>query len=110
MTTYLVTVLLVSYALWIFFLAAMSLQRAHEAGTLPRAAFALGVPVLVIGFALDFLVNVVVMTPLLLELPREWTVTDRLRRHHRQSTGWRLKVVLLLEPVLDPFDPSGDHV
>jgi hypothetical protein len=46
----------------------------------------------------------------LLELPKETTVTARLKRHHRESQGWRLAVVLFIEPILDPFDPSGDHV
>ena len=98
------------YALWVFFLAVMSLKRAKEAGTLTRTALVFGTPVVWVGYLLDAFVNATLMTLVLVEWPREWTVTDRLIRHHKTSTGWRLSVVLWFEPLLDPYDPSGDHV
>ena len=98
------------YALWVFYLAVMNLKRVRDAKKLTPLAMYLGYPVLITGYALDFLVNVFVMTLLMLELPQETTVTSRLKRHHKQSTGWRLSIVLFLEPLLDPFDPSGNHV
>ncbi len=98
------------YALWIFYLAVMNLARAKRDGKLSRVALIFGTPVLFVGWLLDFLANVFVMTPLLFELPQELTVTARLKRHHKESTGWRLAVVLWFEPILDPYDPSGDHV
>lgn len=110
MTMYAVTLFFLTYALWIFFLAVMSLKRAHDADKLSPVAYALAVPVLAVGYALDVLINMVVMTAVLFELPREMTVTARLKRHHSESTGWRLYVVLFIEPILDPFDPSGDHI
>lgn len=97
------------YALWIFYLAVMSLKRARDAGLLTRTANAFGLPVLVIGLVLDFLANVLVLTVLLFELPRETTVTARLKRHNR-GTGWRRAVAAWAEPLLDPYDPSGDHI
>jgi hypothetical protein len=33
-----------------------------------------------------------------------------MKRHNRSSTGWRLSVVRWFEPLLDPLDPSGDHI
>ena len=98
------------YALWVFYLAVMNLQRVRDMGKLTPVALAFGYPVLIIGLVLDFLVNVFVMTFLLLEIPQETTVTSRLKRHHKESTGWRLAIVLFIEPLLDPFDPSGDHI
>lgn len=98
------------YALWLFYLAVMNLARAKRAGQLSKTASVLGTPILIVGFLLDFLMNVTVMTVVLLELPQELTVTARLKRHHVESTDWRLAVVLWFEPILDPFDPSGDHV
>ena len=104
-------VLLVAlYTLWVVFLAVMNLKRAKEAGKLSKTALVLGTPLLWLGYALDTFVNVTLMTVVMLELPREFLVTDRLARHHRESQGWRLKVVLWFEPLLDPYDPSGDHV
>lgn len=100
-----------SYALWIFYLAVMNLKRVKDAGKLGKVALALGIPVLVVGLVLDFLVNVLVMTPLLLEIPQETTVTARLKRHKRESTGWRLQVTnWFASELLDHFDPGGSHV
>jgi hypothetical protein len=104
------------YALWLFFLACMNLKRAKEAGQLSRTALVLGTPLLWVGYTLDAFVNTTLMTIVLLEWPQwqlsppEILVTDRLKRHHQTSTGWRLAVVLWFEPLLDPYDPSGDHV
>lgn len=98
------------YALWVFYLAVMSLKRAKDDGKLSTLSLWFGYPVLFTGLLLDLLVNVFVLTPLLLELPREMTVTARLRRHNRSSTGWAKKVAVFFEPLLDPFDPTGDHI
>ena len=99
-----------TYALWIFFLAVMSLKRAKDSGLLSTTAKALGYPVLIVGYVLDCFVNITVMTVLLLEIPQETTVTARLKRHNRESTGWRKSVALWAEPLLDPYDPSYDHI
>lgn len=98
------------YALWLFYVAVMALKRARDAGTLSRIAYALGVPILVIGYALDFLVNVTVCTVLFLESPRETTVTARLKRH-KYATGWRGRVARWVAAhLLDAFDPDGKHI
>jgi hypothetical protein len=98
------------YVLWVLFLAVMNLSRAKKAGTLSKPALILGTPVLFVGYLLDFLLNVFVMTIVLAEMPDELTVSARLKRHRKESTGWRLAVVHWFEPLLDPYDPSGDHV
>jgi hypothetical protein len=99
-----------TYALWVFYLAVMSLKHAKDAGLLTLTAKAFGYPVLIVGWVLDFFVNALVLSVLLAELPRELTVTARLKRHNRYSTGWRKAVARWAEPLLDPFDPSGDHI
>lgn len=101
---------LLLWALWVFFLAVMTLKRAKDAGLLGFWSKVFGYPVLFIGLALDFLANVLVLSILLFELPREGTVTSRLKRHNATSTGWRKAVAVWAEPLLDPFDPSGDHI
>jgi len=101
---------LLLWALCGFYLAVMTLKRAKDASQLTRTAMAFGYPVLFVGLVLDFLVNVLVLTVLLAELPREGTVTSRLKRHNATSTGWRKAVAAWAEPLLDPFDPSGDHI
>lgn len=99
-----------TYALWIFYLAVMGLKRAKDAGLLSTTAKCLGYPVLIVGYVLDCFVNFTVMTVLLLEIPKETTVTSRLKRHNETSTGWRKAVALWAEPLLDPYDPSGNHI
>ena len=99
-----------TYLLWIFYLAVMNLKRAKEAGKLNKFAAMLGAPVLFVGYVLDFIVNVLVMTVLLVEIPKELTVTSRLSRHIRESSGFRLAVASWFIPILDPFDPSGRHI
>ena len=101
---------LLLWALWVFYLAVMTLKRAKDASLLTPTAKAFGYPVLCVGLVLDFLANVLVLTVLLVELPREGTVTSRLKRHNSSSTGWRKAVAAWAEPLLDPFDPSGDHI
>lgn len=102
--------LAITYGLYVFYCAVMNIKRVRDAGKLTKLGMAFGYPTLVIGLMLDLLVNVFVMTIILLEVPQELTVTSRLKRHNRESTGWRLAVVKFFEPVLDPLDPSGDHI
>ncbi len=100
----------ITYLLWIFYLAVMNLKRVRDEGKLAPLAYAFGVPVLKVGLILDVIVNIFVMTVLLLELPKEWLVTTRLKRHNRAGKGWRYHFAQWCEQFLDPFDPSGDHI
>jgi hypothetical protein len=100
----------ITYLLYVFYSAVMNIKRVRDMGKLTTFGKVLGYPTLAIGLVLDLVVNTLVMTFILLELPRELTVTSRLKRHNRESTGWRLAVVKFFEPVLDPLDPSGDHI
>lgn len=98
------------YALWLFYLAVMNLKRVKDAGKLTKPALILGYPILIIGYVLDFLSNILVMTVLLLELPRELLVTQRLKRHKDLLT-WRGKVARWFgDNLLDQFDPDGKHL
>jgi len=99
-----------SYALWGMYVLVMGLKRARDAGTLSRIAYVLGVPILVAGYLLDFLVNVGPCTLLFLEPPRETTVTARLKRHAKKDT-WRGRLARWFAAhLLDAFDPSGRHI
>lgn len=99
------------YALWIFYLAVMNLVRARDAGKLTRVAYALGMPIFVVGIVLDVLLNWIVLTVLLAELPRETTMTARLRRHFQTPGTWRYDVAKWFGAnLLDAFDPSGVHI
>lgn len=98
------------WTLWVFYLAVMNLKRGKDAGTLTFWCKFFGYPVLFVGLVLDLICNLLVLTVLLGEVPRELTVTSRLKRHNRTSTGWRKAVAAWSEQLLDQFDPSGDHI
>lgn len=97
------------YVLWLFYLALTNLERAKREGTLSKTAYGLGLPLLAIGVLVDVFCNIFVMTLLFLELPQEWTVTQRLTRH-TDDAGWRGKASrFICQNLLDTFDPSGCH-
>ena len=99
-----------TYGLWVAYLAVMNLQRARDNGTLSKVAYVLGCPVMYGGLLLDFLANQLLMTIILLELPRELLVTARVSRHKKAGKGWRKKVAeWFCRVLLDPFDPDGCH-
>lgn len=102
--------LLALYLLWPFYLAVMNLKRARDEGKLTKVAYVLGAPILYVGWALDIAVNWFVMSVILLEFPRETTVTARLKRH-KYDDGFRGKIARWFAlHLLDTFDPSGKHI
>ena len=98
------------WTLWVFFLAVMSLQRVRDTAGLTFWCKVFGYPVLFVGLVLDFLCNVFALSLILLEIPKEGTVTARLKRHNQGPDGWRKSVAKWAEQLLDRFDPSGDHI
>lgn len=97
------------YALWVFFLAAMNLARAQAAGTLPDVGKVLGLPLVALAFLLDVAINLTAGTVLLIDWPREWTLSERLERL-KAGTGWRAYLAdWTLRYLLDPFDTTGGH-
>ena len=98
------------YALWALYVLIMNLDRARRDGTLRPVARAMGMPILAVGLVLDFVVNQVVLSIVMLEPPREALVTERLKRHIG-GTDWRSRIAKwLADNLLDPFDPRGKHV
>ena len=98
------------YVLWILYLAVMNLKRARDAKTITKTALCFGYPVLIVGYVLDILVNLTLMSIFFLELPHETTMTSRVKRHLYHSTGWREKLAAwFCFNLLNSFDPSGKH-
>lgn len=104
-------VLAAIYALWICFVVVMAMARVRDAGTMGWPTYVLGTPVFIVGYALDVAINLTVCTVLFLDLPREWTVTARLKRMVLSRSGWRQAIAAWIAVnLLDQFDPSGKHV
>jgi len=105
-------VLVFLWVFWGLYVLVMGVYRAHLSGRLSRAAYAFGLPWVVIGYLVDVVANIFVATLLFLELPRELLVTDRLQRYIKTegTSAWRRSIaVWVCDDLLDIFDPSGDH-
>ena len=98
------------YALWVMYLAVMSLARARDAGTLSTAAKLLGYPLLFVGVVCNVAINWTVLTVIFAEFPRESMFTHRVSRHCLHGKGWRKRLACwICHDLLDAFDPSGKH-
>lgn len=101
--------------LWVFFLAVMLLKQ-HKAD-LRGWVLWLAYSTLLVGWVLDFVVQVTVATALFLELPQELTVSARVKRlttgqgsRFALSRRWAEVVALVFrDRLLKPFDASGGH-
>ena len=99
------------YILWFGYIAVMYLVLLRDQGKLPRRLERVAIPGVVFYWLLDVALNWLVLTFVLLELPRELTVSSRLKRHNNpHGRNWRATVARAIEPYLDPIDPDGDHV
>jgi len=86
---YIVVTISLFSVVWIYFISIMSLKKKWD--DLAIEAKVLAAPHIVIGFALDILLNLM-LTPIFLELPHELTLSSRVKRHRENSTGWRLRL------------------
>jgi hypothetical protein len=99
------------YALWILFVAVMNIQRVQKEGNLTRGSKILAVPVVLVAYTLDVVLNYVLLTVILFELPKEKTISQRLKRHNQgRGSKWGAMVARFVEPILDPYDYRGDHI
>ena len=98
------------YALWLFYLAVMSLYRAQLNGQLSKLALYLGYPLLAVGLVLDLVVNIFVASVVMLDFPRELTVSEKMSRLIKSNSKWRRTgACWFCEKFLDVFDPNGPH-
>lgn len=96
------------YVLWVLFLAVMALKSAKDAGTLApdSDAYYLGMSVLLIGYIVDFICNILA-SAIFLEPPFELTVTARVSRW-KNSPGVRGDIARwMCAKILDPFQLGG---
>ena len=97
------------FALWVFYVAAMHVQK--YLGQLNWFAKFNAYVLLLIGVVIDFVCNMVLTIPFV-DPPREWLVTARLQRYHGESYAgtWRARWAdWVCTHLLDQFDPDGDH-
>jgi hypothetical protein len=121
--------LLVCWVFWHGYIHAMGLYRARLKGRLVGLPLVLSIPVVLVTFILDVILQFTVASLVFWEKPTgvgfetrkvkgvtvpwpvgDWFVTDRLRRYIAQGEGWRFKVAdVICYRLTDPFDPTGAH-
>ena len=98
------------WAFWGMYALVMGIYRAHLSHRLKGLVLVLSLPFVAVGYLMDVFANLTIASLVFLEPPREWLVTDRLKRHMHKSKGWRfLLAKYICDHLLDVFDPSGDH-
>lgn len=103
---------LILWALWILYVSMMNIDRAMELGELPWQAKLMVYPTKFIFDMVELVANTIVCTLIFLDLPKEFTVSDRLRRYYedQNQARWRMVLVNFVKPMLDPFDHKGPHI
>ena len=96
------------FMLFTDYAAVMNFKRVRQTVGLTKVQSVCGSYILVRGYLLDCFVNAIHMTLILRELPRELTVTRRLRRHIEGGTR-HAAFCLRFRRQLDALDPSGVH-
>lgn len=93
------------YLMWLAYVLAMHIIAKWE--TLNVFAKVLGAPPAIAAYLLDVILNCTLLVVLFRDLPREWTITDRLHRY-QLTPGKRARIAQwVCENLLNPFDT--DH-
>lgn len=101
------TPIIYAYILWLLFLAVMALNWRWHA--LPKSVRAIALPAALTAVLLDFLFNITIGTLLFLDLPRQWTFSQRVGQYKRRI-DWRAPLAeWICSNLLDPFEVDGAH-
>lgn len=101
--------LLELYVFFLTYVACMNIIRVHKIGQLNGALWFLCLPFVAYGLILDFINNVTIFNFVFWELPRELTVTARLKRHI-DDPGFRGEIArFMCVKMLSPMDHTGNH-
>jgi hypothetical protein len=103
-------VLLDLWAFFIMYVASMGMIRAHKEGNLNIVLWVLCLPFVAISWVFDVINNATLFTLIFFEIPRELTVTERLKRHYKKPTIRGKIATWIGVTILNPFDYSNDHL
>ena len=103
------------FLIWLLFVCyamVMNVKRLRDRKTLTPLAYVLSWPVLVVGVAVDVIVNQLYFSVICLDFTHFGTVTSRMKRYkYRDSTAWQKKVSAFVELHIDDFeDVEGGHI
>lgn len=97
---------------WVLYVACMNIKAVHRSGyKFHWTTAVMGLLAGAVTWVLDFYLNVLTMSIVCLELPSEWTVSERLARYHQLTSprswrqAWRYKLSrFICTHWLNPFD------
>jgi len=93
------------FVVWLFFINVMTWKK-HQAKIPKWVQYVLYI-VVAVGWVLDVLFNIIYCSVLFLELPKEWTASERFRRilitKHESSYRWKL-AYLFCTKLIEPWD------
>ena len=94
---------------WVLYLAAMHLIRQKDGA--PKVAATLAKVLWVPFLVQDWILNATWGSVLFMDLPRELTLTARLKRYHKDHPGtWRdVRARWICDGLLNHYDPKGKH-
>ena len=97
---------------WLLWIVISGFHRAQAEGRLTPFAITVGTGISYFGLVWDVLCNLLLCTFLFLDIPREPTLSQRLRRLVL-TTGWRREFAeWVSEALINPFstDPADPHI
>lgn len=85
----------------------MGVKRVRDRKTLTKLAYALSLPILVIGVFVDVLLNQLYFPYICWDFKHFGTVTSRMKKYkYGDSTKWQKKVSAFIELHIDDFEES----
>lgn len=107
---FILAILAEMYLFFWLYVASMGVIRAKSEGKLNTTLWIMCVPFVLFALLVDFLNNVFVFSLIFWELPKEYTVTARLKKHVNKDTKrGKLARWFGLE-LLNAFDCTGNHL
>lgn len=89
---------------WMWFLFVGGIHILQKWDTLPWPSKVLGAGPVVYAVIVDVVLNIVLISVLFWELPKEWTMSTRFHRH-QEVPGWRAPISRwVCQNLLNPFD------
>ena len=98
------------YLFFIMYVASMGMIRAHAEKKLNGVLWVLCLPFVAISLVIDVINNITLFSLIFWEIPKELTVTDRLKRHYQQPTIRGKLANWIGDVLLNPFDHTGSHL
>jgi hypothetical protein len=112
LAVYLVAGLVLIWLLFVSYVFVMGAKRARDRKTLTPLAYVLSWPVLIVGVAVDVLVNQLYFSVICWDFTHWGPVTSRMKQYkYNDASAWQKKVSAFVEHHVDDYeDRPGGHI